>query len=50
MKLKQIFINYEKTVLRVEERELDPSIPVGYNSSAARGNFLEVLNMSLNGG
>lgn len=48
MKMKQLFINYEKKVLRVEERELNPSIPKAYNSSAAQGNYLEVLNMSLN--
>jgi len=40
MKMKQLFINYEKKVLRVEERELNPSIPKAYNSSAAQGNYL----------
>lgn len=49
MKMKQLFINYETKVLRVEERALDPTIPRAYNSSAAQGNYLEVINMSLNG-
>lgn len=49
MKLKKLFINYEKKVLREEERTKNPSIPKAFNSSAAQGNLLEVLNMSLNG-
>ncbi|XP_067941804.1 GATOR complex protein Iml1-like isoform X2 [Watersipora subatra] len=48
VRMKQLFINYEDKVLRVKERAQDPSIPKAYNSSAAQGNYLEVINMSLN--
>ena len=49
MKMKRLFINYEDKVLRIKERAANPSIPKATNSSAAQGNYLEVLNMSLNG-
>lgn len=49
MKMKRLFINYKDKVLRNEERAANPSLPKATNSSAAQGNYLEVLNMSLNG-
>ena len=49
MKMKHLFVNYENKVLRNEERALNPSFPRAYNSSASQGNYLEVINMSLNG-
>ena len=49
MKMKRLFINYEDKVLRIKERAANQSIPKAANSSAAQGNYLEVLNMSLNG-
>ncbi|XP_074596917.1 GATOR complex protein Iml1 isoform X2 [Brevipalpus obovatus] len=45
--LKKLFNQYEKEVLRYQER-LGASIPKAYNSTSSQGNFLEVLNMSLN--
>ncbi|XP_063971712.1 GATOR1 complex protein DEPDC5-like isoform X3 [Lytechinus pictus] len=44
--LKAHFILYLKEVLC--ETQEGGSIPLGYNSSAAEGNFLETLNMTLN--
>ncbi|XP_036220149.1 GATOR complex protein Iml1 isoform X2 [Bactrocera oleae] len=45
--LRKLFTSYESTVLRYHERE-GISIPAATNSTAAQGNFLEVLNISLN--
>lgn len=49
VRLKKMFVSYEQKVLREEQRAHDLSIPKAFNSSAAQGNFLEVLNLSLNG-
>ena len=47
--LKEIFANYKKSIIdyhkTIDESE---SIPEAFISSAAQGNFLEVLNISLN--
>ena len=45
--LKKLFNSYEKEVLRIHEK-YSKKIPKAYNSTASQGNFLEVLNMSLN--
>lgn len=45
--LRKLFTSYESTVLRYHERE-GVTIPTATNSTAAQGNFLEVLNISLN--
>ncbi|XP_020718140.1 GATOR complex protein DEPDC5 isoform X3 [Ceratitis capitata] len=45
--LRKLFTSYESTVLRYHERE-GVQIPAATNSTAAQGNFLEVLNISLN--
>lgn len=45
--LRAMFTNYQKMVLCNYEH-LGPNIPKAYNSTAAQGNYLEVLNMSLN--
>ncbi|XP_054736212.1 GATOR complex protein Iml1 isoform X3 [Anastrepha obliqua] len=45
--LRKLFTSYESTVLRYHERDGVP-IPNATNSTAAQGNFLEVLNISLN--
>lgn len=45
--LKKLFNNYRKSVLQFHNRE-NVTIPKAINSTAAQGNFLEVLNMSLN--
>lgn len=45
--LKKLFNNYEKEVLRIHEK-YSKKIPKAFNSTASQGNFLEVLNMSLN--
>ncbi|GAB6030056.1 hypothetical protein CHUAL_005739 [Chamberlinius hualienensis] len=45
--LKKLFNSYHKTVLEFHHRP-GVVIPKAINSSAAQGNFLEVLNMSLN--
>lgn len=45
--LKKLFNSYETEVLRIHEK-YDKPIPKAYNSTASQGNFLEVLNMSLN--
>ncbi|XP_067645946.1 GATOR complex protein Iml1 isoform X2 [Eurosta solidaginis] len=45
--LRKLFTSYESTVLRYHERE-SLHIPTATNSTAPQGNFLEVLNISLN--
>ncbi|ESO91451.1 hypothetical protein LOTGIDRAFT_153895 [Lottia gigantea] len=45
--LRILFNNYHERVLNYH-RKHRRHIPVGYNSTAAQGNFLETLNMSLN--
>ncbi|XP_039486619.1 GATOR complex protein Iml1 isoform X7 [Drosophila santomea] len=45
--LRKLFTSYQATVLRYHERE-NMEIPPATNSSATQGNFLEVLNISLN--
>lgn len=46
--LKCIFNQYQKEVIDRHQEKYDTKIPRAYNSSASQGNFLEVLNMSLN--
>lgn len=46
--LKSLFNQYQKEVIDRHQEKYDVKIPRAYNSSAAQGNFLEVLNMSLN--
>ncbi|KAH8252192.1 hypothetical protein KR026_011808 [Drosophila bipectinata] len=45
--LRKLFTSYQATVLRYHERE-QMKIPLATNSTATQGNFLEVLNISLN--
>ncbi|XP_023034077.1 GATOR complex protein Iml1 isoform X3 [Drosophila willistoni] len=45
--LRKLFTSYQETVLRYHERE-GMTIPLATNSTATQGNFLEVLNISLN--
>ncbi|XP_023323795.1 GATOR complex protein DEPDC5 [Eurytemora carolleeae] len=45
--LRQTFTNYKELVLNYHQRP-GVSIPRAYNSTAAQGNFLETLNISLN--
>ena len=45
--LRQTFTDYKKLVLEYHHRE-GITIPAATNSTAAQGNFLEVLNISLN--
>ncbi|XP_073836084.1 GATOR complex protein Iml1 isoform X5 [Musca autumnalis] len=45
--LRKLFTSYQATVLNYHARE-GVRIPPAYNSTAAQGNFLEVLNISLN--
>lgn len=45
--LRKLFTSYQKTVLNYHARE-GVQIPTATNSTAAQGNFLEVLNISLN--
>uniref|UniRef100_A0A1I8PYI3 DEP domain-containing protein n=1 Tax=Stomoxys calcitrans TaxID=35570 RepID=A0A1I8PYI3_STOCA len=45
--LRKLFTSYQSTVLNYHARE-GVKIPPAYNSTAAQGNFLEVLNISLN--
>lgn len=46
--LKSLFNQYQKEVIDRHQEKYSTKIPRAYNSSAAQGNFLEVLNMSLN--
>uniref|UniRef100_A0A6G1S832 DEP domain-containing protein 5 n=1 Tax=Aceria tosichella TaxID=561515 RepID=A0A6G1S832_9ACAR len=46
--LKSWFNQYQKEVINRHQEKYETKIPRAYNSSAAQGNFLEVLNMSLN--
>lgn len=48
LQLRRLFTDYQKIVLQYHERP-KMEIPTAINSTAAQGNFLEVLNMSLNG-
>lgn len=48
LQLRRLFTDYQKIVLQYHERS-NIDIPSAVNSTAAQGNFLEVLNMSLNG-
>lgn len=48
LQLRRLFTDYQKIVLQYHERP-NMEIPTAINSTAAQGNFLEVLNMSLNG-
>ncbi|XP_013383589.1 GATOR complex protein DEPDC5 [Lingula anatina] len=45
--LKQFFIDYPKTTIQYHQDQ-GAKVPKAWNSTAAMGNFLEVLNMSLN--
>ncbi|XP_032596837.1 GATOR complex protein Iml1 isoform X4 [Drosophila grimshawi] len=45
--LRKLFTSYQATVLRYHERQ-NMRIPLATNSTATQGNFLEVLNISLN--
>ncbi|XP_045491862.1 GATOR complex protein Iml1 isoform X6 [Colias croceus] len=47
LQLRRLFTDYQKIVLQYHERP-NMDIPTAINSTAAQGNFLEVLNMSLN--
>lgn len=48
VQLRKLFTDYQKIVLEYHQKP-GVSIPKAINSTAAQGNFLEVLNMSLNG-
>lgn len=48
IQLKTHFNEYEKEVLRYHDKP-GVKIPKAFNSTSSQGNFLEVLNMSLNG-
>lgn len=48
VQLRRLFTDYQKIVLEYHKRP-GIIIPKAVNSTAAQGNFLEVLNMSLNG-
>ncbi|XP_076220694.1 GATOR complex protein Iml1 isoform X2 [Nomia melanderi] len=47
VQLRKLFTDYQKIVLEYHQKPGD-IIPKAVNSTAAQGNFLEVLNMSLN--
>ena len=46
--LKKLFNQYEEEVIHYHQEEGGIKIPRAYNSTASQGNFLEVLNISLN--
>ena len=48
IELKKIFIEYPERVLRYHQRE-GVHVPESWNSTSVQGNFLQVLNMALNG-
>ncbi|EAT34884.1 AAEL012917-PA, partial [Aedes aegypti] len=49
VQLRRLFTGYRDVVLKYHERpDVDMKIPSATNSTAAQGNFLEVLNISLN--
>lgn len=48
VQLRKLFTDYQKIVLEYHQKP-DINMPRAINSTAAQGNFLEVLNMSLNG-
>ncbi|KYQ52041.1 DEP domain-containing protein 5 [Trachymyrmex zeteki] len=47
VQLRKLFTDYQKIVLEYHQKP-DINMPKAVNSTAAQGNFLEVLNMSLN--
>lgn len=47
VQLRRLFTGYQNIVLKYHDRP-SQKIPQAYNSTAAQGNFLEVLNISLN--
>lgn len=47
VQLRRLFTSYQNTVLRYHDRA-GSNVPTATNSTAAQGNFLEVLNISLN--
>nr|XP_024217178.1 GATOR complex protein DEPDC5 isoform X3 [Halyomorpha halys] len=47
IELRRLFLDYQKSVLEYNNRP-NIVVPKATNSTAAQGNFLEVLNMSLN--
>ncbi|XP_028048788.1 GATOR complex protein Iml1 [Monomorium pharaonis] len=47
VQLRKLFTDYQKIVLEYHQK-LGNNMPKAVNSTAAQGNFLEVLNMSLN--
>ncbi|XP_014474175.1 PREDICTED: DEP domain-containing protein 5 isoform X4 [Dinoponera quadriceps] len=47
VQLRKLFTDYQKIVLEYHQKT-DVTMPKAINSTAAQGNFLEVLNMSLN--
>ncbi|XP_055373672.1 GATOR complex protein Iml1 isoform X2 [Condylostylus longicornis] len=47
VQLRKLFTSYQASVLRYHDRE-HVYVPPAINSTAAQGNFLEVLNISLN--
>ncbi|EFN67807.1 DEP domain-containing protein 5 [Camponotus floridanus] len=47
VQLRKLFTDYQKIVLEYHQKP-DINMPRAINSTAAQGNFLEVLNMSLN--
>ena len=48
IQLKKLFNEYPESVLKYHHRP-DIRVPGSHNSTAAQGNFIEVLNMALNG-
>lgn len=48
VQLRKLFTDYQKIVLEYHQKS-GINMPKAVNSTAAQGNFLEVLNMSLNG-